>query len=63
MAGNVLFDLLVYVLGAVEAWRTARTDTVGAERLDCAFLDQIRVDEVVVVVSGKVRDGAAIGEL
>jgi hypothetical protein len=51
---------LVDILSAVETRRTAGTDTVSAQSLDCSLLDGFGVDEVEVVVSSKVRYGAAV---
>jgi hypothetical protein len=60
MGGNIGFEGLVDILSAVETRRTAGTDTVSAQSLDCSLLDGFGVDEVEVVVSGEVRYGAAV---
>ena len=60
MGGNIGFEGLVNILSAVETRGTARTDTVSAQSLDCSLLDGLGVDEVEVVVSGKVCYGAAV---
>lgn len=63
MRSHVGFRLHVHVLGAVEAWGTARADAVGAQRLDGFLLEEVVGEEVVEVVRGEVHDGAAVGEL
>lgn len=60
MSGNVGFEGLVNILSAVETRGTTRTDTVSAQSFDGSLLDGFRVDEVEVVVGGKVCYGSAV---
>lgn len=48
------------ILSTVETRRTAGTDTISAQSLDSGLLDGFRVDEVEVVVGGKVCYGSAV---
>jgi hypothetical protein len=63
MGCYVGLGLHVYILGAVEAGRTTGTNAVCAEGLDSLLLERFVRNEVVVVVRGEIRDGAAVGQL
>jgi len=60
MGGNVGFEGLVNILGAVKTRGTTGTDTVSAESFDGSLFNGFGVDEVEVVVSGKVGYGSAV---
>jgi hypothetical protein len=53
----------VHILGTVEVWRAASTDSIVAENRDAAFLDQFVTDEVVVVVRCEIRNSLAVDKL
>jgi hypothetical protein len=63
VCGDVGLGLNVDILCAIETRRAAGTDAVCAERLDSLLLERLVAIEVVEVVRGEVRDGAAVGEL
>jgi len=63
VCSDVGFGLHVNILCAVETRGTTRADTVCAQGLNGLVFENIVGEEVVEVVRGKVRDGAAIGEL
>lgn len=63
VCSDVGFGLHVNVLCAVETRGATGADTVGAQGLNGLVFEDIVGEEVVEVVRGKVRDGAAIGEL
>ena len=57
---DVLLDLHMYILSAVEAWWTTGSNAVGAQGLNSSFFELFVRDEVIVVVRGEVRHGAAV---
>ncbi len=57
---NIRLRLLVDILGPVEAWGTARADTIGTECLDGFLFEDFGGEEVVEVVRGEVRYGSAV---
>ena len=57
---NICLSLNVYILGAVEARRSAGAYAVGTQRLYSLFFQRLIPNEVVEVIGGEVRDGTAI---
>ncbi len=50
----------MYILCAVEPWRAARTDPVGAKDLNGSLFQGFIADEIVKVVRSKVCDCTAV---